>query len=188
MMKRSLHLNSTPIEGVHLVKRDPFEDARGQFSRMFCENELADASWPSSVAQINISHTNNKGAIRGMHYQRAPAAESKLISCIAGQVWDVAVDLRRNSSTYLKWFGAELSAQNHLAMLIPQGVAHGFQVLQAHSKLLYVHSHAYTPSLEGGLRADDPVIGIDWPLALTEWSERDQSFAFLTTSFESPFA
>ncbi len=187
-MKRSLHLNSTPIEGVHLVKRAPFEDARGQFSRMFCGQDLPQASWPGAVAQINMSHTNQKGAVRGMHFQREPAAESKLISCIAGHVWDVAVDLRRQSATYLKWFGAELSAQNHLAMLIPKGVAHGFQVLQSHSTLLYVHSHAYAPSLEGGLRADDPTLAIDWPLPLTDWSARDQSFAFLTTSFESPFA
>lgn len=187
-MKRLLNLNSTPIEGVHLVRREPFEDARGQFSRMFCQQELREAAWPGRVEQINVSHTINKGAVRGMHYQKELAAESKLISCIAGQVWDVAVDLRHNSSTYLKWFGAELSAQNHLAMLIPEGVAHGFQVLQANSTLLYIHSAAYMPLLEGGLRADDPVLAIDWPLDLTEWSERDQSFALLTPLFESPFA
>lgn len=99
----------------------------------------------------------------------------------------MAVDLRRNSATYLKWFAVELSAANRMAMLIPKGVAHGFQVLQDHSMLLYVHSQAYTPSLEDGVRADDPALSIDWPLPLTDWSPRDQSFAWISPEFETPF-
>jgi dTDP-4-dehydrorhamnose 3,5-epimerase len=186
-MKRSLLLSTTPIAGVHLVKREPFQDTRGQFSRMFCQQELEQAAWPGDVAQINLSQTYGLGAVRGVHFQKEPAAESKLISCIAGRVWDVAVDLRRSSPTYLKWFAAELSAENCQAMLIPKGVAHGFQVLQVNSMLLYVHSHPYTPSLEDGLRANDPAIAIDWPLPITDWSQRDQTFALISPEFEPPF-
>jgi dTDP-4-dehydrorhamnose 3,5-epimerase len=186
-MQPSFNLSATPIEGVHLVSRNPFDDARGQFGRLFCRAELQQAAWAGEVAQINISHTYNIGAIRGMHFQTGPAAESKLISCIAGRVWDVAVDLRKTSQTYLKWFAAELNADNHLAMLIPKGVAHGFQVLQAHSVLIYVHSEVYTPSHEAGVRADDPALAIDWPLPLADWSQRDQAFALISPEFESSF-
>jgi dTDP-4-dehydrorhamnose 3,5-epimerase len=187
-MKPLLLAIDTPIPGVQIIQRSPFKDARGQFSRMFCARELRGIGWSDPVAQINISHTHAKGAVRGMHYQTGAAAENKLISCIGGCVWDVALDLRRSSVTYLHWHAVELSAQNHLALLIPKGVAHGFQVLQDDSTLLYVHSHEYTPNLEAGICADDPSLAIPWPLAFADWSDRDRALTRVDTSFQSPFA
>jgi dTDP-4-dehydrorhamnose 3,5-epimerase len=187
-MKPLLHTTSTPIQGVQIIQRSPFEDARGKFSRMFCTKELLELGWSDPVAQINLSHTVAKGAVRGMHYQIGEAAEVKLVSCIAGRVWDVALDLRRSSSTYLRWHAVELSADNHQALLIPKGVAHGFQVLQTDSTLLYVHSHEYTPHLEAGIRADDPALAITWPLELTDWSDRDKALTPIDSSFQSSFA
>jgi dTDP-4-dehydrorhamnose 3,5-epimerase len=187
-MKPLFHATGTSIQGVQIIRRNPFKDARGHFSSMFCARELRALGWLDPVAQINLSQTTARGAVRGLHYQMGEAAEDKLISCLAGRVWDVALDLRRNSSTYLRWHGVELSAENHQALLIPKGVAHGFQVLQADSTLLYVHSHEYTPHLEAGLRADDPVLAIDWPLVFTDWSDRDRALASIDSSFQSPFA
>lgn len=187
-MKPLLLATNTPIQGVQIIQRSPFKDARGQFSRMFCARELGSTGWSGPVAQINISQTRAKGAVRGLHYQMGEAAENKLISCISGCVWDVALDLRRSSATYLQWHALELSAENHLAILIPPGVAHGFQVLQDNSSLLYLHSHEYTPQLEAGLRADDPALAIDWPLAFADWSDRDRTLTRVDASFQSPFA
>jgi dTDP-4-dehydrorhamnose 3,5-epimerase len=187
-MKPLLHATNTPIQGVQIIQRSPFEDARGKFSRIFCARELGELGWSDIVAQINLSQTRSKGAVRGLHYQTGEAAEAKLISCIAGRVWDVALDLRRSSATYLRWHAVELSAENHQALLIPKGVAHGFQVLQADSTLLYVHSHEYTPHLEAGILADDPALAIAWPLGFADWSDRDRALASIDSSFQSPFA
>jgi len=109
-----------------------------------------------------------------MHFQHAPHAETKMVRCIKGRVWDVAVDLRRNSPTFLQWHAVELSAENDLMMVIPEGCAHGFQVLEAESELLYLHTACYTPTCEGGVCYDDPLIDIHWPLAVTDISDRDQ--------------
>lgn len=187
-MKPLLLATGTPIQGVQIIQRSPFQDARGQFSRMFCARELRSIGWSDPVAQINVSHTHAKGAVRGLHCQTGAAAEEKLISCINGCVWDVALDLRRSSTTYLRWYAVELSAENHRALFIPKGVAHGFQVLQENSTLLYVHSYAYTPQLEAGICADDPALAIEWPLAFADWSDRDRGLARVDASFQSPFA
>ena len=176
-------VHDTPLSGLKLIERKPVGDARGFLSRLFCESELAAAGWTRGIAQINHTLTRKQGAVRGMHFQRAPHAEMKLVSCLRGAVWDVAVDLRAGSPTFLKWHAAELSADNHRALLIPENFAHGFQTLTADCELLYLHSAAYVPEAEGGLQPQDPALAIAWPLAISEISARDSKHALLTQAF-----
>lgn len=169
----------TPIAGVVAVERLPLGDARGFLERLFCADDLAAAGWTGAIAQINHTFTAVRGTVRGMHFQRAPDAETKLVSCLVGAVWDVAVDLRPGSPTYLQWHAEELSAANHRALLIPPGCAHGFQTLTADVQLLYCHSQAYAPHSEGGLHPQDPRLGIAWPLPVHGLSPRDASHPFI---------
>lgn len=171
------------IPGLKLIERQRLGDARGFLSRLFCADELAFAGWHKPIAQINHTRTALSGSIRGMHYQTPPHAEMKLVSCIRGEVWDVAVDLRANSSTFLQWHAQTLSAANGHAMLIPEGFAHGFQTIADDVEMLYLHSVAYAPAAEAALRFDDPRLGITWPLAVKEISARDQSHALLSPTF-----
>jgi len=173
----------TPLTGLKLIERKPVGDARGFLSRLFCESELAAAGWTRGIAQINHTLTRKQGAVRGMHFQRAPHGEMKLVSCLRGAVWDVAVDLRADSPTFLKWHAAELSADNHRSLLIPEDFAHGFQTLTADCELLYLHSAAYVPEAEGGLQPQDPALAIAWPLAISEISARDSQHALLTQAY-----
>jgi dTDP-4-dehydrorhamnose 3,5-epimerase len=181
-MSRLLQLRDTPLAGVRVVTRTVRSDSRGDFARMFCALELFEAGWLDPVAQINLSYTRHSGTVRGLHYQRGSHAEDKLISCIAGAVWDVAVDLRPDSPSYLCWHAERLDPQNAQAMLIPKGVAHGFQALEPDSTLLYIHSRPYSPHMEAGLRVDDPRLAIAWPLEFCEMSERDSHFPLLDAS------
>jgi dTDP-4-dehydrorhamnose 3,5-epimerase len=151
---------------------------------MFCAEDLAAAGWGHAIAQINHSLTLHVGSVRGLHYQRPPHAEMKLVSCLHGAVWDVAVDLRPDSPSYLRWHAEPLSAENGCAMLIPPGFAHGFQALTDHAELLYCHTAAYAPAAEAGLHPLDPSLAIDWPLPLSEMSPRDAGHAWLTPEFE----
>ncbi|WP_054758351.1 dTDP-4-dehydrorhamnose 3,5-epimerase family protein [Methylomonas koyamae] len=175
---------ATPLAGLKLIRRRCSEDSRGYFSRFFCAAELNAAGFSEPVAQINQTLTRRCGAVRGMHFQAPPHAEIKLVSCLRGRIFDVAVDLRRGSSTFLHWFGVELSAQNRESLLIPQGFAHGFQTLADDCELLYLHSTAYAPAAEGALHALEPRVAIDWPLAITEMSERDRQHPNLTSDFQ----
>jgi dTDP-4-dehydrorhamnose 3,5-epimerase len=136
----------TPLAGLKLVERKPVGDARGFLSRLFRASDLAAAGWTGGIAQINHTQTKKQGALRSIHFQRAPHAETKLVSCLRGAVWDVAVDLRAGSPTILKWHAAELSADNHRALLIPEGFAHGFQTLTEYCELLYLHSWPGRPT------------------------------------------
>ena len=174
----------TPLAGLQCIQRQPLQDARGFLARLFCADELAAAGWPGPVAQINHTHTAERGAVRGLHYQRTPAPEAKLVSCLRGAVWDVAVDLRAGSPTFLHWHAQELSAQNHCALLIPPGFAHGFQVLEVGTELLYLHSAPYTPACEGALHAQDPRLAIAWPLPVQGLSARDAAHPWMDASFE----
>ena len=176
-------VTDTPFAGLKRVTRQRLGDTRGFLSRMFCAEELATAGWHKPIAQINLTHTAQRGAIRGMHFQWPPNAEMKLVSCIRGEVWDVAVDLRLNSKTYLHWHAEKLSAENGRALLIPEGFAHGFQTLTTDCEMLYMHSTAYERAAEAGLRHDDPRLNIEWPLALTECSQRDRAHPLLTDQF-----
>jgi dTDP-4-dehydrorhamnose 3,5-epimerase len=181
-MKR-LEVADTPIHGLRRVTSLPLGDHRGYLARVFCADELAEAGWGASVAQINLTHTRQAGTVRGLHFQHPPHAELKLVRCLRGEVWDVVVDLRHDSPTFLRWHAEKLSADNLAALLIPQGCAHGFQALVDGVDMLYLHSAAYAPSHEDGLRATDPRLGIQWPHPITEMSSRDAGFALLTPSF-----
>lgn len=181
---QSMYIEQTPLAGVFEAHTDARRDERGRFARLFCTEDLAAAHRGRPIVQINHSITRQAGAIRGMHYQRPPAAEGKWVRCLKGRVFDVAVDLRRGSPTFLKWHAVELDGGRMNAIFIPEGCAHGFQVLEPDSELLYLHTAAYTPALEGGLRFDDPRVGIAWPLDVTEISERDRSHPLLDDRFE----
>ncbi len=174
---------STSLAGLQTVERIRVEDHRGFLSRIFCADEFATEGFAMSVAQINHTQTRRKGAVRGMHYQLPPFAEMKLVTCVRGQVFDVAVDLRAGSPTFLQWHGEILSPDNRRAMAIPQGFAHGFQALDAHCELLYLHSAPYRPEAERALNACDPRLCIDWPQPIADISERDRQHAMLTNEF-----
>jgi dTDP-4-dehydrorhamnose 3,5-epimerase len=158
-------------------------DARGFLSRLFCAEELRAAGWTGPIAQINHAHTARKGTVRGMHFQYSPHAETKLISCLRGEIWDVAVDIRAGSPTFLRWHAEILSADNGRALLIPQGFAHGFQAISDDAELIYCHSAPYNVEAEGGLNPRDPKLAIAWPLPLGEMSTRDAQRSILDDRF-----
>ncbi len=169
----------TPLQGLLVIERKPVRDQRGFFSRFFCQEEFAALGYSRSIAQINHTLTRHCGTVRGMHFQRAPHEEMKFVSCIAGAVFDVAVDMRPSSPTYLQWHGEVLSAENARSMLIPGGFAHGFQTLNEDCQLIYLHDEPYAPGSEGGLNALDPRLAVAWPLPVTQMSERDRAFAMI---------
>ncbi len=158
-------------------------DERGFFSRFYCAEEFAGAGFDRAVAQMNHTLTRRKGAVRGMHFQRPPHAEIKFVTCLQGSVFDVAVDIRRDSPTFLRWHSEILSAENGRSLLIPRGFAHGFQSLTDDCELLYLHSEVYAPGAEGALNALDPRLAIGWPLELTELSDRDRAHPLIGTDF-----
>jgi len=177
-------VTTLPLDGLVRIERQRLGDSRGFLARLFCAEELAHAGWHKPIVQIAHTFTARRGTVRGMHYQRPPHAEMKLVSCVRGEVWDVAVDMRAASTTFLIWHAELLSADNGRAMLIPEGFAHGFQALTDDAELLYLHSAAYAPGAEAGLNPLDPRLALPWPLPVGEMSERDRSHALLTASFE----
>ena len=179
-----MKISVTPITGLHLVETTPYADARGSFMRLFCERELAALIEPRRILQSNYSRTSALGAVRGLHFQYPPYAEMKLVRCLRGRVWDVTVDLRRRSPTFLCWHAEELTPTNARMMVIPEGFAHGFQVLEPESELLYLHTAFYEPGAEGGLRYDDPRLGIPWPLPVVDLSARDGNHPLLDPTFD----
>jgi dTDP-4-dehydrorhamnose 3,5-epimerase len=178
-----MKIHSTPLTGLCVVETTPHTDNRGQFARLYCESELNNLIGARKIVQINHSRTTAVGAVRGMHYQLPPHAEMKLVRCLKGRVWDVAVDLRQDSATFLHWHAEDLSAVNNKMMVIPEGFAHGFQALELDSELLYLHTASYTRGAEGGLKYDDPMLKITWPLKPAYLSMRDSNHAYLDTSF-----
>lgn len=176
-------IRPAPLAGVMVVEITRVADERGAFTRCYCERELKEIIGARRIVQINHSRTRATGAVRGMHYQRPPHAEMKLVRCLAGRVWDVTVDLRAGSPTFLHWHAEELSAGNARMLVIPEGCAHGFQALEEDSAMLYLHTEFYAPESEGGIRIDDPNLGIPWPLPLTDISQRDRSHPLLTRDF-----
>ena len=175
------NLISLPLSGLYEIKRIPFIDSRGSFLNIFRgdEEDFTNSWGEKSIMQINISLTNKKGSIRGLHYQRDEFNEAKIIRCISGKVWDVAVDLRKESRTYAKWHGIELSPDKNNSFLIPNGFAHGFQVLSPNTTLVYIHSKSWNPDYETGIRWDDPKLKIKWPIKITEISEKDKNLPYL---------
>lgn len=173
----------TPLAGLRLIDRQMRSDRRGFLTRLFCSEELSAAGWVKPIAQINHTYTARQGAVRGLHYQTPPFAEMKLVSCIRGEVWDVAVDLRFGSPTFLQWHAEILSASNHRAMMIPEGFAHGFQVLSDGAELLYCHSAPYNSAAEAGVNPVDVSVSIDWPQPIADLSDRDADRQHLTPTF-----
>jgi dTDP-4-dehydrorhamnose 3,5-epimerase len=173
----------TPLSGSFIVDLQLFSDERGWFARTFCKKEFEEIGHRKEWVQLNHSFTRHKGSLRGMHFQLPPFAEIKMVRCIAGAVYDVIIDLREGSSTFLQWFGAELSADNKKMLYIPEGFAHGFQTLADNCELIYHHTSFYTPGAESGIRYDDAKIGIEWKAPVVEISERDKHHPYLTDSF-----
>ena len=171
------------LNGAWVVETEPFKDHRGKFTRIFCQNELREIHQGKPIEQINYSTTIQKGAVRGMHFQRPPKAEVRLVRCLKGTIFDVMVDLRHDSPTFLRWYGETLSGENMKMLYVPQGIAHGFQTLEENCEMLYLHSGFYSPLHQAGLRCDDPKIGIQWPLEVAEISEKDRNFPLLTSDF-----
>jgi dTDP-4-dehydrorhamnose 3,5-epimerase len=173
----------TELADLKIVESSPQSDDRGAFMRLYCTSELGDVLGTRRIAQINHSRTTQVGAVRGMHFQRPPHAEMKLIRCLRGRVWDVAVDIRADSPTFLQWHAEELVGNDGQMIVIPEGFAHGFQVLEPDSELLYLHTAAYHPAAEGGPLHDDPRVGISWPLHPLGLSSRDLNHPALDNAF-----
>lgn len=186
-MNKHFRLELAKLPDLVVIERLRLGDARGFFSRLFCGEELAAAGWTKSIAQINHSHTAKRGTVRGLHFQRPPKAEMKLVACIRGEVWDVAVDIRAGSPTFLSWHAERLSADNGRSLLIPEGFAHGFQALCDDVELIYCHSAPYAPLAEGGLSPLDPMLAIPWPLLVTELSVRDAGCPSLDSGFKGVY-
>lgn len=173
-----------PLSGAYVIELEPFRDDRGLFARTFCQREFAEIGFDKPIVQINHSLTRQKGAIRGMHFQSPPACETKIIRCIQGVVFDVMVDLRAGSPTFLQWHGVELSKENLRMVFIPEGFAHGFQTLTGEAELIYHHSAFYSPEDEQGVRFDDPALVIRWPLAAVCISSRDRNYPWIDQNFK----
>lgn len=182
-MSSRFEILPTLIDGVSLLRRSPLGDSRGYLERLFCVDELDALLAGRRIAQINRTLTVRRGTLRGMHFQRAPHAETKFVSCLRGEVFDVAVDLRRDSATFLRWHAEILSADNHRTMVIPEGCAHGLQTLTDDCELLYFHTAPHDPACEDGFDAFDSAVAIDWPLPVTLRSERDGGLAKLPRDF-----
>ena len=178
-----MKLHPTPLAGLVEIEQSAVIDARGRFTRLFCEQAFAPIRPHLHFTQINWSHTQGRGSLRGMHYQKPPAAEAKLIRCLRGRVYDVAVDVRADSPTFLRWHAVELAEDNNRAFFLPEGFAHGFQALTDEVQLLYMHTAPWAPDCEAGLRHDDPLLAIAWPLSVAEVSARDQRHPLIAPGF-----
>ncbi len=173
-----------PFKNAFVLQTEPYIDHRGKFGRIYCQDELKQIGHYKQIVQINHSLTRKSGAIRGMHFQYPPKAEIKMVKCLRGSVFDVIVDLRRDSDTLLQWYGEVLSDENLKMMYVPEGLAHGFQTLEENTELLYLHTEFYSPEHEGGVRYDDPMLSISWPLEVTEVSKKDQEYPLLSKDFQ----
>jgi dTDP-4-dehydrorhamnose 3,5-epimerase len=184
MLESRFDFLPTTLSGLTVIQRKPIEDDRGGFSRYYCAEEFREAGLRKPIVQINQTFTRKMGAVRGLHFQHPPYAEAKIVSCLSGSVFDIAVDIRQGSPTFLCWHGEILSAANHKCVLIPEGFAHGFQTLVDECVLFYLHSESYHPQAECALNVADPTLGIVWPLSMTEISGRDRAHPFIDSSFE----
>jgi dTDP-4-dehydrorhamnose 3,5-epimerase len=182
-MNSRFDMITTSIAGLQILQRRPLGDSRGYLERLFCAEELEAFVLGKHIVQINRTLTTTCGTVRGIHFQHPPHAEIKFVCCLRGEVFDVAVDLRSNSPTFLRWHAERLSSGNHKTLIIPEGFAHGFQTLTDYCEMLYFHTSAYQPGAEGGLNPQDPRIAIQWPLPIAELSRRDAAHPFLSDAF-----
>ena len=179
-----MQFEKTKLNGSFVVSSKPFEDDRGFFARWYCEKEFADAGLNTVFVQCNQSGTYGTGSIRGMHFQYPPHAEVKLVKCVKGKIFDVIVDIRKGSATFLQWFGIELSDENKKALYIPKGFAHGFQALTDYAEIIYMVSSPYNRDSEGGIRYNDVEAGIEWKLPVNKISDKDLNIPLInSTSF-----
>lgn len=167
-----------------MIRLSRQSDERGSFLRVFCSEELTGIGFRKKIVQINRSFSNKKGTVRGMHYQKPPFAEVKMITCLRGEIFDVLVDVRKGSPAFLSWHAVQLCDRSDDLLLVPEGVAHGFQTLTDNVELLYFHTSPYVSSSEAGIRYNDPMVHIAWPIELAEISERDRSHPLLNSEFE----
>ena len=171
--------NELPLKGAYTIDLEKREDGRGFFARIFCLDEFEKQGLNISIVQMNTTLSKERGTVRGLHFQRPPKAEAKIVRCIIGSIWDVIVDIRESSPTYGKWYAAELNDNNRTMMYVPKGFAHGFQTLVDNVELLYLHSEFYSAEHEGGLLYNDKTVGINWPSPISEISERDKTHPML---------
>ena len=177
------NFTDTSMPGVKLIGRARQEDQRGFFERLFCDQELGSVLGRRSVMQINRTFTVSEGAVRGLHFQHPPYAEMKIVICLKGEIFDVAVDLRRGSPSFLQWHAEKLRARDCNMLVVPEGFAHGFQALTTDCELMYLHTAHYESAAEDGLNALDPALAINWPLAITDLSDRDKNSPLIDSSF-----
>lgn len=174
-----MNFEATSLKGCLLIKPTPYQDSRGSFCRTFCVNEFLQQGLESTFVQGNICINNESGLLRGMHYQKGDYAETKLVRCVKGVIYDVVIDLRPDSITFLHWYAVELSESNGYALYVPKGFAHGYQTLTANSIVHYMVSSFYQPDAESGIRYNDPKISIAWPLPVTHLSAKDSTWPLL---------
>lgn len=163
------------LSGSYEIQSDPVVDQRGSFARIFCQQELININKAQNILQMNLSFSSKKGTIRGMHYQRSPYQEDKLVRCLKGSIFDVLVDMRINSPTYGDWVGLEISEHKSNSIYVPKGFAHGFQTLENNCEVLYCHTEVHVPDAEAGFSYACSTVGIQWPLEPTHLSERDKN-------------
>jgi dTDP-4-dehydrorhamnose 3,5-epimerase len=170
-------IRPTILEGLLIVEPEKFRDERGFFTRTFSQQEFEDQGVSMHAVETNVSFNEKNGTLRGMHYQESPFAQAKLVRCTSGSIFDVAIDLRQDSSTFKQWFGLELSSENHFSLFIPVGFAHGFQTLEDRTEVCYLMSEVYAPDYARGVRWNDPAFGINWPPATERViNPRDQNY------------
>lgn len=183
MSKTRFDISDTPLAGLRVITRKPIEDTRGFLCRFFCAEDLCHAGFNKPISQINQTRTYKIGAVRGLHFQYPPHAEMKLVSCLKGEVFDVAVDLRHGSPTFLQWYAQILSESNFTSLIIPEGFAHGVQALSPDCELLYLHTEPYVPESVGALNVNDPALGITWPFGITDISDHDLNHPMINDTF-----
>jgi dTDP-4-dehydrorhamnose 3,5-epimerase len=184
-MTQKFELVAEPLPGLLLLQNKIISDHRGYFERLFCEEELRPYIGQRHIAQINHSFTSEIGTVRGLHFQLPPYSEIKIVSCIRGSIFDVVIDLRKNSEHYLKWYGIRLDADLHRTLIIPEGFAHGFQSLSVDAEVVYSSTAAYDPMHESGLNPLDALFAIKWPVPVTNLSQQDEKRPFINS--ELPF-
>jgi dTDP-4-dehydrorhamnose 3,5-epimerase len=172
-----VHFHESPLAGAYLIELEKRGDARGFFARVFCQREFAEHGLQTTFVQVNNSSSAEPGTLRGMHYQLAPCAETKVVRCIRGALWDCIVDLRPESPTYCRWYGETLSAENRRMMYVPKGFAHGFITLEPDTEAFYLVDEFYAPQYERGIRWNDSAVGIEWPRMPQVMSDKDQAYA-----------
>lgn len=179
-----MKLKSTNLKDLYVVQRSLKNDKRGSFSRLFGEDEYSDAGRPTKVVHVNSSQSFETATLRGIHYQYPPFSETKIVACLSGSIWDVGIDLRPNSPTRFKWFGVELSPNSGESLLIPEGFGHAFITLEPNSIIVYSVSSIYSPDYESGIRFDDPLLNIEWPIKPKIVSDRDLKWGFIENRIE----